>query len=235
MTEEEFRTGVDPTFEASRKAAEAIQAGAIPGFDYIAEARLTLSPSWHGDKVAKHRFIERLNAAIASANKLDEVKKCLFYGRVPHGLDPDHGVASLANLPRLFGDTEEQKATNIIHAIIGVFTEAGEMLEALRDAIDNDKPLDEVNAKEEVGDLFWYIAILAHECGFTFDQSQRTNIAKLRARFPDRFTEYDANNRNLAVERDILEGPKPGDTVTADIDGTRYVGTVGDSDGTDGA
>lgn len=211
-------------FAASREAAKAIQDA--PAFDYIAEAFLTLSPSWHGDKVAKHRFIEAMNNAIAAGNRLDAIKKALFYGREYNGLSPESGVANLTLLPFQFGETEKNKATNIIHAIIGIFTEATELLEAMRDAVDAGKPIDGVNAKEETGDLFWYVAILARECGFTFDDAQRVNIAKLRARFPDRFTEYDANNRNLGAERAILEGPKPGDTITADIDGKRYVGTV---------
>lgn len=209
MTEDEFRTGkrADGTligFEASRQAAKAIQDE--KPFDYVAEAFVTLSPSWHGDKVAKHRFIERMKAAVDAANRLDEVKKTLFYGR-DNNLAPPEDIASVSKLPLMLGDTEADSATNIIHAIIGIFTEAGEMLEALIEAIDLDKSLDAVNAKEETGDLFWYVAILARECGFTFDAAQRVNIQKLRARFPDRFTEYDANNRNLAVERDILERP----------------------------
>lgn len=212
MTEDEFRTGKradgSPVgFEASRKAAEVIQEGKDL-FDYVAEARLTLSPSWHGDKVAKHLFISRINAAIEAANKLDQVKKTFFYGR-DNNLDPATGTQSAVELPLRLGDTETEAATNIIHAIIGVFTEAGEMLEALKEAVNLGKPIDSVNMQEETGDLFWYLAILAHECGFTFDGAQRVNIAKLRARFPDRFSEYDANNRNLVAERAILEG-EPG-------------------------
>lgn len=229
MTEEEFRTGTGPTFEASRKAAEAIQNGESVGFDYIKEALVTLSPSWHGDKVAKHRFIETINAAIKIGNDVDKIKKTLFYGR-DNGLAPAEGQPAVKTLPLMFGDMEVEKSTNIIHAILGIFTEATEMLEAMREAIDLGKPIDNVNAMEESGDLFWYVAILAHSCGFTFEGSQRTNIAKLRARFPDKFKEHDANNRNLAVERAILE---------ADTDAAIALDNVGkpigDSDGTDGA
>ena len=237
MTEEEFRTGKGPTFAASRKAAEAIQNGESIGFDYISEALVTLSPSWHGDKVAKHKFIAHINAAINAANAVDQIKKTLFYGRENHLNAPQDGQPAISKLPLMLGDTESEAATNIIHAILGIFTEAGEMLEALREAIDLGKPIDWVNAKEETGDLFWYIAILANECNFTFDEAKRTNIAKLRARFSDKFKEADANNRFLTVERAILEAPsiQPGDTFTIDIDGQRFVGTFGDSDGMDGA
>jgi hypothetical protein len=69
MTEDEFRTGQGDAFEASRKVAEAIQEG--NPFDYVAEAFLTLSPSWHGEKVSKQIFVTRLNNAIDAANALD--------------------------------------------------------------------------------------------------------------------------------------------------------------------
>jgi len=205
MTENEFRTGQGPTFEASRQAAKAIQEGK-GGFDYVAEALVTLSPSWHGDKVAKYHFIMAINNAIEAAQALDKIKKTLFYGR-DNGLAALDGEPACKTVPLMLGDTEAAKATNLIHAILGIVTEAGEMLEALTDAIELGKPLDEVNAKEETGDLFWYCAILANECGFTFDEAQRVNIAKLRARFPDRFSEFDANNRNLDGERAILAAP----------------------------
>lgn len=203
----------------------AIEAELTKPFDYIAEARLTLSPSWHGDKVAKFAFVERMNAAIRAANALDQVKKTLFYGK-DNGIGPNTPAGvSVSKLPLMFGDTEPEVATNLIHAIIGKFTEAGELLEALRDAIDLGKPLDNVNILEEIGDGFWYDAILLYEIGGTFDGAQRVNIDKLRKRFPDRFTEYDANNRNLVAERAILEG-RPGG---------HHVGNIGDSDGDDGA
>lgn len=176
---------------------------------YISKALVTLSPSWHGDKVAKNEFIEAINNAIDAANQLDKVKKTLFYGR-DNNIDPRPGEASAIDANKI-GDMDIGVATNIIHAIIGKFTEAGELLEMMKEAINLGQPFDWVNIKEEVGDGFWYDAILAHECGFSFIEAQDTNIEKLRARFPDKFTEYDAVNRNLAVERKILEGDLPTD------------------------
>ena len=35
-----------------------------------------------------------------------------------------------------------------------------------------------------------------------------TNIAKLKARYPDKFTDELAENRNIATEREILENMK---------------------------
>lgn len=205
MTEDEFRTGKradgSPIGFAASRAVGHVMAGENP-FDYIAEAFVTLSPSWHGDKVSRAHFMGRINGAIDAANKLDQVKKTLFYGR-DNNLVAE-GERSIGVINEHVGNGGNHGA-NIIHAIIGVFTEAGELLEALRDDYNSDN-YDPINLKEEVGDLFWYVAILARECGFTFDEAQRVNIAKLRGRFPERFTEYDANNRNLSDERAILEG-----------------------------
>ena len=69
----------------------------------------------------------------------------------------------------------------------------------------DDISFDVTNFKEEIGDGMWYDAIGLEAVDGTIAETQNTNIAKLRARFPNKFTEYDANNRNLSAERKILE------------------------------
>ena len=100
----------------------------------------------------------------------------------------------------------DEDARNIIHGIIGKATEAGELLEALQRTVIYGDKFDFPNVNEEQGDGFWYDAVLARATGTTFEEIQKTNIAKLRHRFPDNFTNYDANNRDLSGERQILEG-----------------------------
>lgn len=176
-------------------------------FDYVAEAELTLSRQFHGELVAKHQFTVAVNQAIVALAQLDKVKKALFYGRdagLASKLDGDVGVAPLPGMIALTNGMDTADVADYLHGVIGLATEAGELLEGMRDVI-NGKPLDLVNVKEEVGDGKWYMAILARVARFMWGEDERTNIAKLRARFPDRFTEYDANNRNLSVERKILE------------------------------
>lgn len=93
----------------------------------------------------------------------------------------------------------------LLHAGIGLATESGEFLDALKKSLFYGKELDRVNLKEEIGDLLWYCAIALDELGGDFDSTMATNIAKLKARFPNKFTEEDAENRNLDKEREILE------------------------------
>jgi hypothetical protein len=66
--------------------------------------------------------------------------------------------------------------------------------------------LDNVNLQEEIGDLNWYEAILIDALGADWDDIREKNIAKLKARYPNKFDREDAVNRNLKKEREILEG-----------------------------
>ena len=51
----------------------------------------------------------------------------------------------------------------------------------------------------------WYCAIALDELDGDFDEVMKTNIAKLSARYPDKFTEHNAEVRDLDKERKILE------------------------------
>lgn len=170
----------------------------MTAFNYIEEAHVTASPNYHADKVEPGVLLLALQNFIDAAETLDVIKKSLFYGR-----DLGHiHKAIREDAPEVVARAVD---TNIIHGIIGIATEAGELVEALVKAMFNDADLDVVNMAEEVGDVFWYAALLAKKAGVTFDAIQRNNIEKLRKRFPDKFSEFDANNRDLDGEREILE------------------------------
>ena len=93
----------------------------------------------------------------------------------------------------------------VLHAALGLSTESGEILDAVKKHCYYGKPLDKVNLFEEVGDLFWYLAILADEVGFDFEAAMKKNIEKLKARYEGKFSEKKAVERDLTKEREILE------------------------------
>lgn len=169
---------------------------------FIPNALRTLSPAWHGELVALAQLKGRINGAIDAINKLDQLKKTLFYGR-DNNLIAD-GQHDSADLPAAMVMPVGANPANVFHAILGKVTEAGELLEALR-ACYNGEVFDRINAIEEVGDGFWYDAVLLEEMVSSFPDAMITVIAKLRARFPDKFTETNANVRDLEAERAILE------------------------------
>jgi NTP pyrophosphatase (non-canonical NTP hydrolase) len=182
-------------------------------FDYLAESERTASASFHGDLVDFNKFLEALSKCMTAAEELDRYKKLLFYGEDARKnrfgdvkqLGKFNGWAIIESLTG--SACERPKAEQAVHAILGIATEAGELIEALFIALADPESggLDFVNTLEEVGDLQWYEAMLCRITGKTFDEVQRTNIAKLRQRFPDKFNETAANVRDLEKERAILE------------------------------
>lgn len=91
------------------------------------------------------------------------------------------------------------------HAILGVSSEGGELVDAMKKSYIYGKPFDVVNAFEELGDITWYISIALHEMGRTWEDLFEMNIAKLKARYPEKYTDDKALNRDLKTERTILE------------------------------
>lgn len=100
---------------------------------------------------------------------------------------------------------QSEQVIRMLHAAIGLATEAGEALDMLKKHIFYGKPLDTVNFAEEIGDSQWYAAIGSSAVGKELQDIQGNNIAKLKARYPDKFSEEKANNRDLKTERAILE------------------------------
>jgi NTP pyrophosphatase (non-canonical NTP hydrolase) len=94
----------------------------------------------------------------------------------------------------------------LLHAGMGMATEAGEFLDTLKKHRFYGKPIDVGNLIEECGDLLWYCAAAARGLGVSLDDIAQANIAKLRARFPDGFAAHDAMHRDLAAEAVAMTG-----------------------------
>lgn len=158
---------------------------------------------FHGELVPLEAYKQLVLNCMDTGNALDRMKKSLFYGK-------PNAMAHMPNEITLEQLGTNQELVDILHGIVGICTESTELLEALF------KPkLDKVNLKEELGDVLWYVAILCKVLDCSFEQLMEMNIAKLRKRFPERFTEENALNRNLDAERKVLEGsreyPESGD------------------------
>lgn len=106
--------------------------------------------------------------------------------------------------PSVAERVQEVHVLMMLHACMGITTECGELMDVLKKYLIYGKPIDKINVMEEDGDLRWYLSLLEFAMNFTQDESQERNIAKLKARFPNKFTEFDALNRNLEKERKIL-------------------------------
>lgn len=93
----------------------------------------------------------------------------------------------------------------LLHAAMGLVTEAGEFMDMLKKHIFAGKPLDKVNAVEELGDSQWYSALAIDVLRTTLSEVMTININKLKLRYPEKFTEDSCINRDVVSERNFLE------------------------------
>lgn len=94
---------------------------------------------------------------------------------------------------------------NEMHMALGLVTEAGEFADVYKKALAYNKEIDYVNLKEEIGDILWYISNFCNMLGWSLSDVMDLNIKKLETRYPEKFTDDLAINRDLDAERDILE------------------------------
>lgn len=99
----------------------------------------------------------------------------------------------------------KDKETDNIHMLMGMSTEIGELMDVFKKNIAYNKTIDWINVKEEIGDTLYYIASFCRINELDLEEILNMNISKLESRYPEKFTEYHANNRNLKREREILE------------------------------
>lgn len=192
--------GNNPIMQAQMdELAEQYDAAMKPEFNYEELALRTLPKNnqYHSDKITSAQWFSVIHNAIVALQELDALKKTFAYGK-PLELDFEYGEDEI----EMFSENIDP---DIVHGIIGVATEAGELLESLALVLFDNEEFDLVNLKEEVGDLMWYQAILAVRGGFTLTDCQITNILKLEERYGDKFTAEKALIRDLARERGILE------------------------------
>lgn len=108
--------------------------------------------------------------------------------------------------PELIARISNPETIRLLHAAMGMATEAAELIDMLKKHLFYGKPLDMVNAAEEVGDELWYVGLAVDVMRTTMNEVMTMNNKKLRLRFPEKFTEFDAENRDLCAERNLLEG-----------------------------
>ncbi len=88
--------------------------------------------------------------------------------------------------------TMEQR---LIHAQMGLSSEAGEVSEHLKHHLFHGHPLDRDHLIKELGDLMWYLAEAAVGLGVPMEEIAKRNIEKLKGRYPEGFSTERSMNR----------------------------------------
>lgn len=107
---------------------------------------------------------------------------------------------------RLAGDTE--LAVRFNHGAIGIVKEGGELLSLLEKWLHYGQGLDVERVKDELGDVMWYVALVANCLELSLDEIMEANIRKLSVRYPERYTDLCALNRDRAAEAKAISKPQ---------------------------
>lgn len=166
---------------------------------YLEESARTASEQFHDEIVDASMLQHALEQAVSTGELVDVAKKSLFYGKPVKegtGIEQYAGNESELNSRAVHQD--------ILHAALGIYTEAAEMIEAILAAM-NGGEFDEVNAFEELGDAEWYMAMMYRALKRTPAEAKIVNIDKLKKRYPEKFESSQAIDRDTKAEREILE------------------------------
>lgn len=82
--------------------------------------------------------------------------------------------------------TTNDSFKDLLHGVLGLNGEAGEVAEKLKKIIRDKNSIvsdeDKQELKKELGDVLWYIAVVAEELGLSLNDVAEANIAKLADR-----------------------------------------------------
>lgn len=150
------------------------------------------------------------NAFILVADILDQIKKNVFYGK-PYDIGKltdivealDSAQESLKSIVVNLNATPKIAVKidpDVFHGIIGIATESGELLELMHQNAEQPNRI-----FDEIGDHAWYTAVLLKALKGDWYNILKANIAKLKARYPDKFTSDHAINRDVTNEKLVLD------------------------------
>lgn len=99
-------------------------------------------------------------------------------------------------------DLNTQKGERLINFSFGLMGETGEVIDCLKKILfhGHDLELNQDKLKFELGDCLWYIATLANTTGLKLEDIAIANIEKLKARYPNGFSQERSINRTEGVK-----------------------------------
>jgi NTP pyrophosphatase (non-canonical NTP hydrolase) len=167
----------------------------------------------------KEEFVALLQAYIACGEMLDCLKKKIYYKKdVKYVENFDRLLNELSEkveaIRKAKGKPEEkldEVSPRVTHGVLGITTESSELAQAYLKGLDN-KGMDAINTQEEMADgaggcgTSWYSVILEDELGIDPYEGMRRVINKLAYRYPNGFSIEHADQRDLVLERLLLEG-----------------------------
>ncbi len=137
-----------------------------------AHSTIANSTSVHLDVAFNTELVGLLKRFVELARSIDTYKKAAFYGR-----NIETFRAPIKPLDRKGVDE------GIIHGVLGIAGESGEVVELLLKAIESGEVPETM--EEELGDVLWYVTVAARASGSSLESVGRANNKKLKDRWGD--------------------------------------------------
>lgn len=83
----------------------------------------------------------------------------------------------------------------LVMGALGLSGEAGEVTDHVKKIVFQGHAIDRQAMAEELGDVLWYVASLLDALDIDMNDVLEANIAKLRARYPEGFSQERSRNR----------------------------------------
>lgn len=103
----------------------------------------------------------------------------------------------------------------LIHAVMGISGEAGELLDAIKKYTIYNKELDRTNIIEELGDLRFFMVCIQNLLNISDSEVIMHNVGKLGKRYAAGYTDKSAQVRADKIEEDMKQVAIPSDTLDA--------------------
>lgn len=85
----------------------------------------------------------------------------------------------------------------MLNGALGITGEAGEVADLIKKHVFHGHDLDRGEIVKELGDVCWYVALLASSIGVGLDEILERNIEKLKRRYPEGFSSVASINRKI--------------------------------------
>ena len=98
----------------------------------------------------------------------------------------------------IFDPEKDQQVRRLEQGLMGLCGEAGEAIDILKKHLFQGHDFNTQTRQHllsELGDVAWYLAVSADALGYTLEEVLRTNIVKLRERYPNGFDSERSINR----------------------------------------
>lgn len=154
----------------------------ISTYDENAHKTIANSTSDHLDKVLTAEFISILRRFVEVARTIDTYKKAAFYGRNIETF-PAPGPIDQIKIK----EYRERAPFQLIHGILGIAGESGEVVELLLDIMEGKVAPEGTTwqdlTKEELGDVLWYLTVGARANDTPLETVATFNNKKLSDRW----------------------------------------------------